>query len=557
MGGANQCPDVLPDLLAHRARRHGHAPLLTQLDHRTGGSRTLSWAEVDARADAVAAWVWPRSRRGDRVAVLAPQGIDWVVAFLGVLRAGRIAVPLHSPAFPVHSGRLTAVLRDCEPALCLTTRGELAATRRFLAVLGLDTATGAADVLPPAPPFRSEVGPADLAYLQYSSGTTGPPAGILVTHGNVVANARQAMAAYGAGVGSVSVSWLPLFHDMGLVLAVAGPVVHGMRTVLMDAVAFLERPVRWLRALADHPDTVSAAPNFAYGYCAARVTEAERAGLDLSTVRTMINGGEPVDAGTIDLFHRTFASCGLREETHRVSYGLAEATVLISATPPGSPRRLTADRTRLGLGVLEPSRTGVTLVSSGLPAGQEVRIVDAATCRALPDGHVGEIWVRGPNVGAGYWRDAERTEATFLAVLDGEPGRWLRTRDLGVLHDGELYVTGRTRDVIVLDGRSYYPQDIESVVESAHPAIRSHHVAAVGVPGPDGERVVVLAERSRWLVRVDLAEVAAAVREAMTGITTVEVVLLEPGALPRTSSGKVSRSASRQAYLDGLLPSSG
>jgi acyl-CoA synthetase (AMP-forming)/AMP-acid ligase II len=260
-----------------------------------------------------------------------------------------------------------------------------------------------------------------------------------------------------------------------------------------------------------------------------------------------------VEPGTVDWFHRTFAECGLRPETHRVSYGLAEATVLISATPTGRSRRVTADRTRLGFGELSPSRTGVTLMSSGRPAGQEVRIVEHG--RVLPDGRIGEIWVRGPNVGAGYWGDDERTAATFGATLDdpGETGGgWLRTGDLGVWHEGELFVTGRTSDVIVIDGRSHYPQDIESAVEAAHPAIRSHHVAAVA--GPDGDRVVVLAERSRWMVRVDLAEVAMAVREAMTCGIPVEVVLLEPGTLPRTTSGKVSRSASRRAFLDGALP---
>jgi len=546
MGSAER---LLPDLLARRAAVLGASALLTHHDHRAGTTRTLGWSEVDAAVDSVAAWARARSAPGDRVAVLAAQGPEWVIAFLGVLRAGRIAVPLHSPRVPVNTCRLARALRDSAPALCLTTHADLALVKGFVAELA--TTVAAVDDLPPArcpPPVLS---PDDVAYLQYSSGSTGPPTGIMVTHGNVVANARQAMQAYGADVGSVSVSWLPLFHDMGLVLAVAGPVVHGMRTVLMDPVAFLERPVRWLRALAEHPDTVTAAPNFAYGFAAARVTAADRAGLDLTGVRTMINGGEPAEPGTIDWFHRTFAECGLRPETHRVSYGLAEATVLISTTPPGRCRRVTADRARLGLGELVPSATGVTLMSSGRPAGQEVRIVDGG--RVLPDDRVGEIWVRGPNVGAGYWGDAERTAATFGATLAGVDGVWLRTGDLGVWHEDELYVTGRTSDVIVLDGRSHYPQDIESVVESAHPAIRSHHVAAVAVPGPDGDRVVVLAERSRWMVRVDLAEVAAAVRAAMTGGVPVEVVLLEPGALPCTSSGKVSRSASRKAFLDGVL----
>lgn len=540
MGG-----DVLSDLLARRAVLRGTAPFLTYLDHRAGTADTLSWVEVDAAADRVAAWTAARTLPGDRVAVLAEQGPDWVCAFLGVLRAGRIAVPLHSPRLPVDTARLTHVLRDSAPALCLTTRADLDAVRTFVA--GLDTAVAAVADLPPAPRPPVAVTTGDVAYLQYS----GARAGVMITHGNLVANARQAMLACRADVGSVAVSWLPLFHDMGLVLGIAGPVVHGTRTVLMDPIAFLERPVRWLRALANHRDTVTAAPNFAYGFTASRVTVADRAGLDLSGVRTMLDGAEMVAPSTIDRFQRTFAGCGLRPDAHRVTYGRAEATLMVTATPPDEPRRLTVDRVALGLGALVPAATGVTLVSSGRPAGQEVRIVEAG--HVLPAGRIGEIWVRGRNVAAGYWRDPVRTAATFHGELPGEQGRWLLTGDVGAWHDGELYVTGRTSDVIVLDGRAYHPQDIESVVESAHPAIRSRHVAAVAVPGEDGDRVVVLAERSRWQLRVDRAEVDAAVRDAMTLLAPVEVVLLAPGTLPTTDAGAVSRSASRQAYLDGAF----
>lgn len=540
MGG-----DVLSDLVARRAALRGDTSFLTYLDHQDGTTDTLSWAELDAAVDRVAAWTVTRTLPGDRVAVLAEQGPDWVCAFLGVLRAGRIAVPLHSPRLPVDTGRLAHVLRDSAPAICLTTRADLDAVRTF--VSGLDTDVAAVADLPATRCPPVEVTSGDVAYLQYS----GSQAGVMITHGNLVTNARQVMLACRADVGSVVVSWLPLFHDMGLVLGVAGPVVHGTRTVLMDPVAFLERPVRWLRALANHRDTVTAAPNFAYGFTASRVTSAERAGLDLSGVRTILDGGEVVAPSTIDRFHRTFAACGLRPSTHRVTYGRAEATLLIAVTPPGEPRRVTVDRAALGLGALVPAATGVTLVSAGRPAGQEVRIV--ADGRVLPDGQVGEIWVRGQNVGAGYWRDPVRTAATFHGELSGAPGRWLRTGDVGGWHDGELYVTGRTSDVIVLDGRDYHPQDIESVVESAHPAIRSRHVAAVAVPGQDGDRVVVLAERSRWQLRVDLAEVEAAVRDAMTWLEAVEVVLLAPGTLPTTDAGAVSRSASRQAYLDGAF----
>jgi acyl-CoA synthetase (AMP-forming)/AMP-acid ligase II len=531
---------ALPDLLARWAARLGPAPFLTFLDHRAGTTSTLDWTQADDAVDTVAAWTLARTAPGDRVAVLAPQGLDWVIAFLGVLRAGRIAVPLHSPRFPVDTGRLTRVLRDCAPALCLTTTADLAVMRAFAA--GLDTTVAAVDDLPPTRCPAVALDRDTVAYLQYSSSSAGPPAGVLVTHGNVVANARQTGAAYG---GSVAVSWLPLFHDTGLLLAVAAPVTHGTRSVLMDPVAFLEQPVRWLRALACHQDAVTAAPAFAYGHTAARVTAADRACLDLSGVRAMVTTAEP--AATVDRFHRTFAACGLRAKTRRVAYGLAEATMLIAA---GRPRRLTVDRHALDQGLVVPATTGVPLVSSGRPAGQDVRIVRHG--EVLPAGRIGEIWAHGGNIAAGYRDDPARTAARFVA-LAGHPGRWLRTGDLGAWHDGELYVTSRTSDVIALDGRSHHPGDIESVVESAHPAIRQHHVAAVAVPGPDGDRVVVLAERARWVARVNPAEVAAAVRAILAGLPTVEIVLLEPGTLPVTARGTVSRAASRQAYLDGVF----
>jgi acyl-CoA synthetase (AMP-forming)/AMP-acid ligase II len=422
----------------------------------------------------------------------------------------------------------------------------------------------------PIPPVRGE----QIAYLQYTSGSTRAPAGVMISHANVLANARQTLAGYGVrpGDGTTTVSWLPLFHDMGLVLGVAAPLVAGCRSVLMDPVAFLERPARWLKLLSGNPNAVSAAPNFAYGYAAARVSERERDWLHLDAVKALINGAEPVWPATIEKFQRAFGECGLRPETHRPSYGLAEATVLVTVSPMGTaPRTTTFDRDALAAGRAIPPATPdapvSTLVSCGVPVGQTVRVVDPRRGTPAPDGQVGEIWVTGPNVARGYWDNEPATARSFQARLIGKGTvgareNWLRTGDLGVLCDGELYVTGRRKDLVIVGGRNHYPQDIELTVEQAHTAVRAHHVVAFAVPAAEQDGLVVLAERARDLGPdgVNRDELAATVRAAISARHTValhDFALLEPGQVPRTSSGKVARAAARSAYLSGAFDAVG
>jgi acyl-CoA synthetase (AMP-forming)/AMP-acid ligase II len=396
------------------------------------------------------------------------------------------------------------------------------------------------------------------AYLQYTSGSTRTPAGVVLTHRNVLANARQACAAYGAESGTTSaVSWLPLFHDMGLILGIGAPMARGLASVLMDPLAFLERPARWLRALSASPGAISAAPDFAYAYSASRVTEDEKLYLDLSRVVSLINGSEPVRPATIAKFQAAFAGCGLRPEVHRSSYGLAEATVLVSVTGAGKPaRQVTFDRDRLAAGYAVPAAEGTTLVSCGHPAGQRVRIADPVTGGPAAPGEVGEILVSGPNVGRGYWGRPDASAAVFgLPPLDPETGEgWLATGDLGVLFDGELYVTGRLKDLVVVDGRNHYPQDIEHTVEE-HAAVRPHSAAAFGIAGGDGEAAVVVAERAKG-TEADIAAASAEIRAAVSaghGLRVHDVVFLPPGEVPRTSSGKISRARCRKSYVDGSL----
>jgi acyl-CoA synthetase (AMP-forming)/AMP-acid ligase II len=555
-------------LLEYWARRLGDEVAVTFLDHRSGADGravTLSWRELDDRVGALATRLADFAVPGERAAILARQSADYVVAFLGAIRAGLVAVPLFAPDLPGHAGRLAAVLADCAPRVVLTTADAIDGVSGFLtstaverpAVLAVDT---------PSPVAAGERSwprpePDGLAYLQYTSGSTRSPAGVMLTHRNALSNARQACDSYGVETGTTStVSWLPLFHDMGLILGIGAPMAAGAASVLMDPLTFLERPSRWLRALTASPGAISAAPNFAYAYAASRVSEAEKSYLELSRVVSLINGSEPVLPSTIAKFHDAFVDCGLRPEVHRSSYGLAEATVLVSVTEAGkAPREVTFDRDRLAAGFAMPAGPGAaatTLVSCGLPAGQRIRIVDPVSGASAGPGEVGEIQVKGPNVGVGYWGRPGASSAVFgLPPVDPDSGTgWLATGDLGVRYDGELFVTGRLKDLVVVDGRNHYPQDIEQTVET-HPAVRPHSAAVFAIEHEDGEAAVVVLERAKG-VEAEVAVVTAEIRRAVSaahGLRPYDVVLLEPGEVPRTSSGKISRVRCRRSYVDGAL----
>ncbi|GGO89800.1 fatty acyl-AMP ligase [Wenjunlia tyrosinilytica] len=578
----------------------------------SGRRNTVTWAELHERATAMAEILVGEGATGERVAVVAPQGLEYVVGFLAALRAGAIAVPLFPPSLPGHDERLASALADARPVCLLTTSGEREALAEFFAArripgVPLTIAVDSPDLDESAAGLEADMAsvrprPEDCAYLQYTSGSTRAPSGVEITHANVVANVHQALEAFDIHRDrNHVVSWLPLFHDMGLVLALAIPVVGGIHSVITDPLAFVQQPVRWLRLLSDYRGAFTAAPNFAYDYCARRVREEHRADLALHHVAVMINGSEPIRPETLSRFQEAFGPCGVREEMIRPSYGLAEATVFVSTSPTGRAPRVTSfDRELLGQGVAGPVTEGAAtgtftrLVACGRPVGQEVVVVDPETCRRLPDGSVGEIWVRGPNVARGYWRSPQRTAETFTEALAesvaegpaGDPararsaapskvqssaqskaqssaqssargrGKWLRTGDLGVMHDGGLYVTGRIKDLIIVDGTNHYPQDIEATVQEAHALIRYDHVAAFALTVDGEERLVIVAEHSRRIndPGTERDAVARAVREAVGaghGAPVHDFVLAPPGTVPRTSSGKVARSACRRHYLAG------
>lgn len=450
-------------------------------------------------------------------------------------------MPLFTPNLSGHRSRLVGALADSAPACALTTAAHASAVAEVTGcpVIPIDQ-LASAEWQPDKP------GPEEIAYLQYTSGATGRPSAVMVSHGNLVANIEQLITAFRFEPGaSMTISWLPLWHDMGLVLAFGVPILHGDQSVFMDPTAFLMRPARWLRLARSTLDIYTAGPNFAYDYCTRRI--ADKTSLDLSQVKVFLNGAEPVRPATIANFTQAF---GLPPQTHTPAYGLAEAVVFVtSARVDVAPTVHAFDRDALTAGVLRPSAastSSIELVSLGPPAGQRLEIVDPDG-RPCGAGVVGEVWLSGPNIAAGYWGNPQRTTEIFAATLADGTGPWLRTGDLGAWYDGELYLTGRLKDLVIVDGRNHYPQDIEATVETAHPLIRPGRAAAFSVPGTETEQLVVVIE---GVATTD--EVPGAVRAAVRrdhGLHVQEVVLVAPGTIQRTTSGKLARSATRDWFL--------
>ncbi|HEY5197246.1 MAG TPA: fatty acyl-AMP ligase [Solirubrobacteraceae bacterium] len=563
----------LESLVASLARRAElDRAAFTHIDYRkdrAGLAHTLSWSEVHERVGALAAAITELAAPSERVAVLCPQDLNYPVGFLGALAAGTIAVPLFAPEASSHAARLIGALADCRAAVWLTTQASMDAVDELLCdprvprpagVIAVDRVALGTAREPRAPDVDLEA----PAYLQYTSGATRDPAGAVISHRAVAANVRQGIDALELDEHTTSVGWIPFFHDMGLMMLICAPVVLGSRAVFSAPFDFVQRPRRWLEQLSGHTNVLTAAPNFAFDYAVERVAPRDRASLDLSGVHVAINGSEPVRAGTVQRFQEAFGPHGFAPEAHRPSYGLAEATLFVTTSGAGGPRTTGFARGELMSGHAVAARSeaeATRLVSAGSPAGQCVCIVDPDTRTIRADGDVGEIWVHGPNVASGYWGQTERSSEVFDARLigggDGLPAvGWLRTGDLGVRHDGELYITGRLKEVIIVDGKNHYPHDIEETVQGAHPAIRAGRVAAFGMSTEDGEAIVVVMERARGNVgtQAPTAEISTAVRRAVAAAHDLklrDIEILDGTKVLRTSSGKIARAANRERYVAG------
>jgi len=559
---------TVAELLRERAREQ---PDAIGYDYLTDGETeqlSLTYAAADGRARAVAAALREAGAEpGARALLLLAPGLDYVTAFFGCLYAGVVAVPAYPPdPFRLERTlpRLLAVVEDADPVIALTTEqllgfvdalAEQAPRLRNLRWVAVDSASEAAGE-------PVDVDPGSTAFLQYTSGSTAAPRGVLVSHANLLHNLGMIQRCFRTDADSHGVIWLPPYHDMGLIGGLLEPLHSGFPVTLMSPLHFLEQPMRWLRAVSRLGASVSGGPNFAYELCARRATPREVAELDLSSWQVAFNGAEPIRPETLDRFAAVFAPSGFRAEAFLPCYGLAEATLIVSGAAAGVPTpRLRVDRAALMRNAVAAPGTGpdVELVPCGSGApDQRIVIVDPATGRPCRDGRVGEIWVAGPSVAGGYWRRPEETEWVFGARIAGEDARYLRTGDLGFQQDGRLVVTGRRKDLVIVRGQNHYPHDIELTAERAHPALRTGCSAVFQVRGEGvDDRLVLVLEVRRSPEPVDGVGITARVREVVArahGLHLHAIVMIGAGTIPKTSSGKVQRSLCRARYLAGDLP---
>ncbi len=560
--GGRDAP-TLTELLRHRAAAQGDDTGYVFLLDGEHEELRLSYAELDRQARAIAAALQSRTAPGERALLLYPPGLDYIAGLFGCLYAGVIAVPAYPPDPTMAQRtlpRVQAIAADARASVALATSMVGALTRDLSSEAPTLEALSwiATDDLPPGsesawkPP---QVDPESVALLQYTSGSTGTPKGVMLSHANLLYNIAQISTFCTFDVTGPTVSWLPPYHDMGLIFGILTSLYMPTTTVLLSPLAFLERPRRWVEAMSRYGGVISGGPGFAYDLCVRRTTPEERATLDLSRWRLAAVGAEPVQAETLQRFIEAFRVAGFRPETLAPGYGLAEATLMVS----GGARDTPAVRKRVARDALERGRAvdvtdgvpSAQLVGCGRPlAGQRTVIVDPDSCTPCGTGEVGEIWVAGRSIAQGYWGRSEETAQTFGARLADGDGPFLRSGDLGFLDaEGNLFVTGRLKDLIIIRGANFYPDDIESTVTRAHPALRPGCGAAVAVEFGGEERLVVVQEVRRG--DHDLDAVVRDVRLAVSaefGLPTYAIILLEPGAIPKTSSGKIQRRACRAAF---------
>jgi long-chain fatty acid adenylyltransferase FadD28 len=557
----------IPAILRSRAYLQPDDTAFTFVDYerdRNGVVESLTWSQVYLRAVSVAQALRAYGSAGDRALIMAPHGLDYVAAFLGALQAGLVPVPLSVPLDGASIAGVEDVLRDTSPTVILTTSDVADSCIRYANWRHGETTPSVVQVDSLDQDWRKEVHVAreswpGTAYLQYTSGSTRQRTAVIVSHQNLLANYDQIVSDFFDEGGKVPpdttvVSWLPFYHDMGLILGICAPILGGFRAVLMSPMSFLQAPARWLQLMAGHTRVWSAAPNFGYEMAVRRTSDRDMAGLDLRGVQGILNGGERIHPATLQRFTDRFAQFQLAETVIRPSYGLAEATVYVAARrPPGPTHAVTFDAEKLLAGYARRCGNGggIALISYGVPRSPLVRIVDPRTHLECPAASTGEIWVHGANVAMGYWQQAEESERTFGATLsspsaEAPAGPWLRTGDLGFFSDGELFVLGRLSDRLVVNGGEHSPDDIEATIRS----ITGGRAVAIAVGDTSADLIAIVELKDRESMRSLGAvkeRVASAVTEAHN-LTFSDVVLVAAGSIPSTTSGKVRRSACTEMY---------
>lgn len=536
---------------------------------RDGESDRICWTyeELDRRARMVAAKLQSMNMAGQRALLLYPPGLDFVAAFFGCIYSGTIAVPAYPPRRNRNMNRIQAISDNAEATAALSVYDvtdrvsgllDQAPHLKNLAWIPTDTLE---DQLVDQW-TRPELEPETIAALQYTSGSTGTPKGVMLAHRNLMHNMKSISYGFEPGRIGNGVFWLPTYHDMGLIGGILNPVFSGLTCILMSPLAFLQKPIRWLQTITRYRTTISGGPNFAYELCIQKVTDDQLQELDLSSWDIAFNGAEPIRASTLEAFIERFAPVGFRAEALYPCYGMAEATLIVTG---GEKRAPAVFRTFQGKALDEhqvipveadhPEARKLVGCGSVLP-GQDLRIVDPIHCRQLPADRVGEIWIDSPSVGLGYWENPGATQETFQAKLaDSTSGTYLRTGDLGFLHEGELFVTGRLKDLIIIRGVNRYPQDIEQTVEQSNHHLQAGAVGCFSVDISGRERLIVVSEVER-IRRKDWSDVIESIRKKVTlehEITPDGVILVRFGSIPKTSSGKIQRHACRDGFLNDTL----
>lgn len=561
----NLTVNSLVDLLELRTRQDDGKFAFTFLSDDGNVEKKITYRELDGQSRIIAARIAEMATPGDRALLLYPPGLEFIPAFFGSLYASVIAVPAYPPHRNRNLLRLQSIFQDAQPRLVLTTSALLPKIRNTISSFagGADIHVIATDDLPGRESVayvRPEVSQNTLAFLQYTSGSTAAPKGVMLTHGNLLHNAALVNDAVGPVPDDSYVSWLPVFHDMGFMSGILQPLYRGLPSVLMAPAAFLVKPVRWLQAISRYKATASGGPSFAYDLCVRRIAKAELTGLDLSSWAIAFNGSEPVRADVMDRFASAFAECGFRRNAFYPCYGLAEATLMVSGSRKGHPMIVG----EFSKGELESHRVRLpdmnervhTLVACGRSlVGQEIAIVAPEPHTRCASDEVGEIWVSGPSVASGYWNNPELSQQTFHARIQGEDATFLRTGDLGFLHNEQLFVTGRIKDLLIIRGQNHYPQDIELTIEACDSALQPGSGAAFSVEVGNEERLVVVQEVASR-ANNDWEKIFASIRRAIAEnheLAPHAIVLVRSGTIPKTSSGKIQRAACKELFSTDQL----
>ncbi|MES2825582.1 MAG: AMP-binding protein, partial [Pseudomonadota bacterium] len=519
-----------------------------------GAKHQISFSDLHRAAQSISTCLTGKVKSGEAVVLLFPQGLEYIQAFLGCLYAGIVAVPLYPPKSRNHAERVISAIKDCDAKLALSCDEYKPALDQDLTSLPVIGFAELSRNLPVT--SMPEPTPKQLAFLQYTSGSTGSPKGVMVSHGNILANLKSLQEATKCSASDVFCNWLPLFHDLGLVNTVLLPIYLGSHSVLMSPARFVKRPMAWFEAISEYRASICGAPNFAFDHCINRTHDIQENSINLSSWRVAFNAAEPIDINTIQKFSQCFSGLGFKESAFYPSYGMAEATVFISGCASSMSvlqQSFNADSLKIGrVEIDQKSRNKQTLVACGMAQADHcIKIVEPELAVELSEDRVGEIWFSGPSVAQGYWNDIEKTKASFGARLPNDDREYLRTGDLGFMHHGQLFISGRMKDVLIIKGRNYYPQDIEGVAYHSSNGLNQGGAAAFEV---HGRAVLVQEVDVRSQKQFDYAYACSNIQSAIYEhfeILLDDIVFVRARKISKTSSGKIQRALTKKQYMSG------